>query len=145
MQRDLATMSSFVPNTTLIAGAHHQGDSSTSSGSGSEVALIRESIWNGCVPCEFTLSKDEVVALEGPRPLYLMLPRSSYLPFVTEKITTFFDPFILRPQPERSDSSETQSAEKAVMSASGTSLDENKILANIWYEYHGKPLKVSLY
>ena len=47
--------------------------------------VLRE-VWSGRVPAAFSLLSGEVSTLTAPDPFYLMLPRQSYLPIVTEKV-----------------------------------------------------------
>ena len=47
--------------------------------------VLRE-VWDGRIPAVFTLSSQEVETLTAPDPYYLMLPRQSCLPIVTEKV-----------------------------------------------------------
>ena len=62
--------------------------------------VLRE-VWDGRIPTVFTLSSQEVETLTAPDPYYLMLPRQSYLPIVTEKVSNSckfykcFIPFLL--------------------------------------------------
>lgn len=48
--------------------------------------VLRE-IWEGKLPVCFKLDEDEVFELQQPDPFYLMVPRLSYFPIVTEKVT----------------------------------------------------------
>merc|ERR1740117_386431 len=56
------------------------------------VVAMRE-CWRGEVPTVFTLASDEVTTLQPPPPYHMCLPRQSLLPFVLEKVKTFFRPF----------------------------------------------------
>lgn len=51
-------------------------------------------IWDGKIPVCFTLSSDEVFTVEQPEPMFLMLPRLSYLPLVTDKVQRHFIRYI---------------------------------------------------
>lgn len=70
-------------------------------------------LWDGRIPVCFTLSKDEVFTMEQPEPFYLLLPRVSYLPIVTDKVQKHF-----------------QRAIKPEVSTTG-----------IWFDFNGQPLK----
>lgn len=50
--------------------------------------VLRE-VWDGRVPACFTLASGEVETLTAPDSYYLMLPRQSYLPIVTDKVERF--------------------------------------------------------
>lgn len=73
--------------------------------------VLRE-LWDGRLPIRFSLASDEVVSMEQPDSIYLMVPRQTYFPIVTEKIERHF----------------AKDVEKE-------SIDE------IWLEYEGQPLK----
>lgn len=47
--------------------------------------VLRE-IWEGKLPICFTLNPDEVSEIQQPDPFYLMVPRLSYFPLVTDKV-----------------------------------------------------------
>lgn len=47
-------------------------------------------LWDGRIPVCFTLNKDEVFTMEQPEPFFLLLPRVSYLPIVTDKVQKHF-------------------------------------------------------
>jgi len=47
--------------------------------------VLRE-VWDGRIPAVFTLSSSEVETLTAPEPYFLLLPRHSYLPLVTDKV-----------------------------------------------------------
>ena len=55
--------------------------------------ILRE-IWDGKVPVCFTLSSEETVSLEKPEALYLLVPRQSYFPLVTDVVHRHFQRFI---------------------------------------------------
>ena len=74
--------------------------------------VLRE-VWDGRIPTVFSLSSQEVETLTAPDPYYLMLPRQSYLPIVTEKVKKHFAKFV---SPELADNA-------------------------IWFELDGTPLK----
>lgn len=48
--------------------------------------VLRE-IWEGKLPVCFTLATEEVSIPVTPDPFYLMVPRLTYFPIVTEKVT----------------------------------------------------------
>lgn len=48
--------------------------------------MLRE-IWDGKIPICFTLDSEETCELQGPDPFYLMVPRLSYFPLCTEKVS----------------------------------------------------------
>lgn len=47
--------------------------------------ILRE-IWEGKLPVCFKLDPDEINQVQEPDPFYLMVPRLSYFPLVTEKV-----------------------------------------------------------
>lgn len=47
--------------------------------------VLRE-VWEGKIPVCFQLDSEEVSDIQPPEPFYLMVPRMSYLPLVTEKV-----------------------------------------------------------
>lgn len=48
--------------------------------------VLRE-IWEGKLPICFQLDSEEVYELRQPDPFYLMVPRLSYFPLVTDKVS----------------------------------------------------------
>lgn len=50
--------------------------------------VLRE-IWDGKIPVCFTLDSEETCELQGPDPFYLMVPRLSYFPLCTEKVSLY--------------------------------------------------------
>ncbi len=79
--------------------------------------VLREA-WDGRVPAGFSLASQEVETLTAPDPFYLMLPRMSYLPIVTDKVRKHLAKFV---SPE---------------------LQEKPM----WFEFEGAPVKsVSFY
>eukprot|EP01084_Bolivina_argentea_P123173 218293_1 len=51
---------------------------------------LREKIWSGCVPILFNMASNEVISKKDPVSIFLLLPRISYLPLVTEKVHNHF-------------------------------------------------------
>lgn len=51
--------------------------------------VLRE-IWDGRIPVCFQLDSSEVNGLQAPDPYYLMVPRLSYFPLVTDKVRCNF-------------------------------------------------------
>ena len=49
--------------------------------------------WLGGLPAVFTLAPDEVTTLRPPRPYAMVLPRQSFLPFVTDAVRRHFEPY----------------------------------------------------
>jgi len=47
---------------------------------------ILRHVWEGKIPVCFHADPDEVVGLHQPDAFYLMIPRLSYLPLVTDKV-----------------------------------------------------------
>lgn len=70
-------------------------------------------LWDGRIPVCFTLNKDEVFTMEQPEPFYLLLPRVSYLPIVTDKVTKHF--------------------QRAIKPDVNTN--------TVWFDFNGQPLK----
>jgi autophagy-related protein 5 len=50
--------------------------------------ILRE-IWEGKLPINFQVNGNEVDGLQKPSPFYLMIPRVSYLPLVTDKVNQY--------------------------------------------------------
>ena len=50
--------------------------------------VLRE-IWQGKVPVCFSLDPEDVYNLQAPDPFYLMVPRLSYFPLCTDKVSKF--------------------------------------------------------
>lgn len=69
-------------------------------------------IWDGKIPICFTADPTEVVGMQQPEPMFLMVSRLSYLPLVTEKVTKHFTRYIA-----------------------------NEHHAEVWFECNGRPLK----
>nr|CAD7203270.1 unnamed protein product [Timema douglasi] len=74
--------------------------------------VLRE-IWEGRLPICFQLDSEEVYDLQAPDPYYLMVPRLSYFPLVTDKIRKHF---IRHVHPDKQE-------------------------AEMWLDYNGQPLK----
>lgn len=74
--------------------------------------ILRE-IWEGKLPVCFRLASEEVEAVREPEPFYLMVPRLSYFPIVTDKVRKHFSKYV--------------ASEKAEQ--------------EMWLEYNGQPLK----
>lgn len=55
--------------------------------------VLRE-IWDGKLPVCFQLNPEEVNDLQAPEPYYLMIPRLSYFPLVTDKVRKHFQKYI---------------------------------------------------
>merc|ERR1712130_886071 len=51
---------------------------------------LREQIWSGCIPALFNMASNEVISKKEPVSIFLLLPRVSYLPLVTEKVYNHF-------------------------------------------------------
>ena len=51
--------------------------------------ILRE-IWEGRLPVCFNLSSDEICTVDQPEPCYLLVPRMSYFPLVTDKVFRHF-------------------------------------------------------
>lgn len=54
-----------------------------------DTEILRE-VWNGRIPVCFNLASSEVSTVEQPEPYFMLLPRYSYLPLVTEKVKRNF-------------------------------------------------------
>uniref|UniRef100_A0A7N4NYU9 Autophagy protein 5 n=1 Tax=Sarcophilus harrisii TaxID=9305 RepID=A0A7N4NYU9_SARHA len=72
---------------------------------------VLRDVWFGRIPTCFTLYQDEITEREA-EPYYLLLPRVSYLPLVTDKVKKHF---------------------QKVM--------RQEDISEIWFEYEGTPLK----
>lgn len=56
--------------------------------------VLRE-IWDGKIPICFVLSEEDLAAsAEQPDPLYFLVPRQSYFPLVTDKVTRHFQKYV---------------------------------------------------
>lgn len=73
--------------------------------------VLRE-VWEGRLPVCFNMSPDEITTVEQPEPCYLLVPRISYFPLVTDKVFRHF--------------------QKA------SNQDD---INEMWLEYNGQPLK----
>lgn len=73
---------------------------------------ILKEVWEGKIPVCFRLSQDECGSNE-PEDIYLMVPRQTYFPMVTDKVARYFSDFI-------------------------SSSNKNN---QIWLDYNGTPLK----
>ncbi|XP_062515675.1 autophagy protein 5-like [Corticium candelabrum] len=76
-----------------------------------DTEILRE-VWNGRIPVCFNLASNEVSTVEQPEPYFVLLPRNSYLPLVTEKVKRNFQRAVT---PERGD--------------------------EMWFDWDGQPLK----
>ncbi|KAL1506779.1 hypothetical protein ABEB36_006080 [Hypothenemus hampei] len=74
--------------------------------------ILRE-VWEGKLPVCFKLDPDEVVDLQQPDSYYLMVPRLSYFPLVTDKVRKHFLKYISNDKQEQ----------------------------EIWLEYNNQPMK----
>ncbi|XP_018579453.1 autophagy protein 5 [Anoplophora glabripennis] len=74
--------------------------------------ILRE-IWEGKLPVCFRLDSDEVADFREPDLFYLMVPRVSYFPLVTDKVRKHFLKYIVTEKQEQ----------------------------ELWLEYNGQPLK----
>lgn len=59
--------------------------------------VLRE-IWEGRLPVCFQLNSEEVYSLQAPDAYYLMVPRLSYFPLVTDKVRKTHQNFIFARQ-----------------------------------------------
>jgi autophagy-related protein 5 len=55
-----------------------------------EEQQVHKHVWGGLVPVQFTLAASEVATMQPPEPLYLMLPRTGYLPLFSEQVREYF-------------------------------------------------------
>ncbi|KAH9645867.1 hypothetical protein HF086_010066 [Spodoptera exigua] len=74
--------------------------------------VLRE-IWDGKLPICFQLAQEEIMEIQQPDAFYVMVPRLSYFPLVTDKMKRHFLRYISQ---ENSDS-------------------------EMWLDYNGQPLK----
>lgn len=74
--------------------------------------ILRE-VWEGKLPVCFQLDSEEVADIQQPEPFYLMVPRLSYFPLVTEKVKKYFTKYV---------DSESQESD-------------------VWFDSNGTPLK----
>ncbi|XP_067676125.1 autophagy protein 5-like [Haliotis asinina] len=51
--------------------------------------ILRE-VWEGRIPVCFALASEEIETVEQPDPYYLLVPRQSYFPLVTDKVQKHF-------------------------------------------------------
>jgi autophagy-related protein 5 len=47
---------------------------------------VLRQVWEGKLPICFSLDEEELQGLQTPDPFYLMVPRLSYFPLVTDKV-----------------------------------------------------------
>lgn len=52
--------------------------------------MASSKVWGGKIPVVFNLASREVTAMETPLPIYMLLPRMSYLPLVTKTVREHF-------------------------------------------------------
>ncbi|CAH1799923.1 unnamed protein product [Owenia fusiformis] len=76
---------------------------------------ILKEIWEGKLPVCFNLSMDELYTMDQPEPYYILAPRQTYFPLITDKVQRHFIKHI----------------EPGIQEQS----------TEIWLEYEGKPLK----
>lgn len=50
--------------------------------------VLRE-IWDGKLPLCFQLDQEEIMEIQQPDPFYVMVPRLSYFPLVTDKVSKY--------------------------------------------------------
>ncbi|XP_041350590.1 autophagy protein 5-like [Gigantopelta aegis] len=55
--------------------------------------ILRE-VWDGRVPVCFTLADEEVQTVETPDSFYLLVPRQSYFPLVTDKVVRYLSKWV---------------------------------------------------
>lgn len=51
---------------------------------------VLRQIWDGKLPICFQLDQEEIMEIQQPDPFYVMVPRLSYFPLVTDKASYFF-------------------------------------------------------
>eukprot|EP01089_Gocevia_fonbrunei_P018571 TRINITY_DN630_c0_g2_i2.p1 TRINITY_DN630_c0_g2~~TRINITY_DN630_c0_g2_i2.p1 ORF type:complete len:296 (+),score=56.84 TRINITY_DN630_c0_g2_i2:61-888(+) len=51
---------------------------------------IRKAIWNGAIPIVFNISSNEITQYDSPDPYYILAPRGTYLPTLTETVQEHF-------------------------------------------------------
>ncbi|XP_059481947.1 autophagy protein 5 [Neocloeon triangulifer] len=78
----------------------------------SDREVLRQ-VWEGKLPVCFSLAEEELQVLQTPDAFYLMVPRLSYFPLVTEKVKRHFVRFV---HPDKQD-------------------------AEMWLDFNGTPLK----
>lgn len=113
-----------LPNSPILSPTVNTDDtlpnpSTTSIKSASDISInlaLCEQIWNGCVPVLFDMASNEIISnimngIQDPVSIFLLLPRISYLPLVTEKVHNHFATYA----PALSD--------------------------GMWFEFNGNPLK----
>jgi len=49
-------------------------------------------VWKGAIPVRITLSMHDITSLESPPPMFLLLPRVSYIPLILEEVIQHFEP-----------------------------------------------------
>ncbi|CAF0790351.1 unnamed protein product [Didymodactylos carnosus] len=89
---------------------------------------ITRELWSSRLPICFILSEEDMTKVnrsELPEPLYLMLSRHIYFPFILDKISRYFSTYY------KVDSSNSNN------STSSSNINLN----NIWLEFEGIPLK----
>ena len=89
-----------------------------------EAARLAAATWSGSVPAVFTLARDEVATMQPPPPVYLLLPRVSYLPTAAAEAVS-----VLRA------STPTAGVGGAAGAGGAAGVD------GVWFEYAGAPLR----
>jgi hypothetical protein len=51
--------------------------------------------WGGTVPVVFRLAQAEIATHEAPPPLFMLLPRHSYLPMIAAEVGCFSEGFLV--------------------------------------------------
>eukprot|EP00898_Chlorokybus_atmophyticus_P006179 jgi/Chlat1/6562/Chrsp45S05929 len=56
---------------------------------------LKREVWAGALPLKVALAEDEVSSYPAPKPMFVMLPRHSYLPLLVTTLRTHFEPSLL--------------------------------------------------
>jgi len=58
---------------------------------------IKRQVWNGYIPIVFNMLSHEVTSIQSPHPLYVMIPRHSYLPLYIDQVKQHFEHYVSLP------------------------------------------------
>ncbi|KAK7503046.1 hypothetical protein BaRGS_00005672 [Batillaria attramentaria] len=75
--------------------------------------ILRE-VWDGRIPICFVLAREEIDTLEEPEPYFLLVPRQSYFPLVTDKVHRQFVKYVKQ---------------------------ESQAQGELWLDFEGQPLR----
>ena len=92
---------------------------------------FRTQIWHSTIPLQISISSSNPSSPSSPPPLYLNVPRLSYIPFLLPRLHRFFAPYLQDLQPTTSSANPNTTATE----------DTGPQLHDGWFSYDGVPLK----